>query len=85
MSRINIKKHLENQQQQKKSISTNNGIPKFGKQPSLMDSPMVAMIMKQVQTMPSKYKALIGGISYLILMGVVGTIYFLIKLILLFI
>lgn len=85
MERINIKKHLDNQTQQRKSAPTHNGTTKPGKTPSLMDSPMVAIIMKQVQTMPPKYKALIGGISYLIIMGVIGTIYFLIKLILLFI
>lgn len=85
MERINIKKHLDNQKQQKNSIPPRSGANKPNKQPSLMDSPMAAMIMAQVKNMPSKYKAIIWGISYLILMGIVGTIYFLVKLILLFI
>lgn len=83
MHRPDIKKHLQNKP---KPVVPIGEIGKPKKHAlSLMDSPMFELAKSALPNLPPKFKYVIGGVLYLVVMGIVATIYLIIQLISLFI
>lgn len=88
MGKPNIKQILQDKPKKIMSLGNDGQIKKAPSKDSgkasLLDSPLFMMAKLALDNITPKQKYMIGGVLYFILMGVVGTIYLLIKLILLF-